>query len=92
MHFCRRLGLAKAIAITARNDSPLAVECEIVIELGEIKEPCPLGLTPTASTAAMLAICDALALVTMEQRGFSKEDFSLRHHGGYLGFKSRDEA
>ena len=91
LHFCRRLGLKHAIAITANTDSPLAKECEIVIELGKIKEPCPLGLTPTASTAAMLAICDALALVAMEERGFSKEDFALRHHGGYLGIVSREE-
>jgi len=91
LHFCRRLGLSKAIAITSRTDSPLAEECEIVIELGQIQEPCPLGLTPTASTAAMLAICDALALVAMERKGFSKEDFALRHHGGYLGKKSREE-
>jgi arabinose-5-phosphate isomerase len=92
LHFCRRLGLKHAIAITANSHSPLAKECETVIELGEIKEPCPLGLTPTASTAAMLAVCDALALVTMEERGFSKEDFALRHHGGYLGSKSREES
>jgi len=91
LHFCRRLGLKHAIAITSNTDSPLAKECEIVIELGNIKEPCPLGLTPTASTAAMLAICDALALVAMEERGFSKEDFALRHHGGYLGIVSREE-
>jgi arabinose-5-phosphate isomerase len=91
LHFCRRLGLKHAIAITANPDSPLAKECEMVIELGKIKEPCPLGLTPTASTAAMLAICDALALVAMEERGFSKEDFALRHHGGYLGIVSREE-
>ena len=45
----------------------------------------------TASTAAMLAICDALALVAMEERGFSKEDFALRHHGGYLGIVVREE-
>jgi len=91
LHFCRRLGLSEAIAITASKDSPLAEDCETVVELGKIPEPCPLGLTPSSSATAMLAICDALALAVMEERGFSKEDFALRHHGGYLGKKSRDE-
>lgn len=91
LHFCRRLGLSKSIAITSQKDSPLGLESDVVIELGKIPEPCPLGLTPTASAAAMLATCDALALLVMEERGFTKEDFALRHHGGYLGKKSREE-
>lgn len=91
LHICRTLGLSKAIAITARNDSPLACACEIVIEIGTIAEPCPLGLTPTASAAAMLAVCDALALMVMEERGFTKEDFALRHHGGYIGHSIRQD-
>ncbi len=91
LHFCRRLGVTRTIAITANLDSPLGVESDVVIELGQIKEPCPLGLTPTASAAAMLAVCDALALTVMEEKKFSREDFALRHHGGYLGKKSREE-
>lgn len=77
------------ISVTAKADSPLGELSNIVLELGVIKEPCPFGLTPTASTAAMLAITDALALVTMEERGFTRADFALRHHGGYLGEKLR---
>jgi arabinose-5-phosphate isomerase len=91
LHFCRRLGLASSIAITASRTSPLAEESDVVIELGSIKEACPLGLTPTASAAAMLAICDALALSVMQEKQFTKEDFALRHHGGYLGKVSREE-
>ncbi len=91
VHLCRKLGAAKVISIVSTKDSPLGKESDIVIEIGSIKEPCPLGFTPSASTSAMLAISDALALVTMEERGFSKEEFAVRHHGGYLGRKSRDE-
>ncbi len=89
-HFCQQLGVKTLIAITGDIDSQLATESSIVIDIGKIKEPCPLGFTPTASTAAMLAISDALALAVMEARGFKKEDFATRHHGGYLGVKSRE--
>jgi arabinose-5-phosphate isomerase len=91
VHLCRKLGAAKVISVISTKDSPLGNESDIVLEIGPIIEPCPLGFTPSASTTAMMALSDALALVVMEQRGFSKEDFAVRHHGGYLGRKSRDE-
>ena len=91
VHLCRKLGAAHVISVVSTKDSPLGKESDIVLEIGPIVEPCPLGFTPTASTSAMLALSDALALVVMEERGFSKEDFAVRHHGGYLGKKSRDE-
>jgi arabinose-5-phosphate isomerase len=56
--------------------------------MGAIEEPCPLGLTPTSSTTVMMAIGDALALVLLQKRKFTKEQFGLRHHGGYLGRKA----
>lgn len=84
-HFCRRLGIRSIISITAHADSPLADLSDVIVETGKIKEPCPFGLTPTASVAAMLALTDALALVVMEKRGFTADDFALRHHGGYIG-------
>lgn len=90
VHFARHLGIEGVICITASKLSPLGELSDVVLEIGQITEPCPLGLTPTASTAAMIAITDALALVLMEKRNFSKEDFSARHHGGYLGKKSRE--
>ena len=86
---CRVLGVTTVISITGSKASPISELSDFVLELGSIKEPCPLGLTPTASTAAMLALSDALALTVMEQRGFETDDFALRHHGGYLGQKSR---
>ena len=57
--------------------------------MGIIEEPCPHGLTPTASIVVMMAISDALALTLMELKGFSKQDFGMRHHGGYLGRRAR---
>lgn len=90
-HFCRKLGAKTIIAITAVTASPLGEESDIVLEIGHIVEPCPLSLTPTASTTAMIALTDALALTVMEMRGFTREDFAIRHHGGYLGKKSREE-
>jgi arabinose-5-phosphate isomerase len=56
-----------------------------------IQEPCPLGLTPSASIAVMLAIGDALALTLMELKGITKHDYGLRHHGGYLGRRARTD-
>ncbi|OHD55918.1 MAG: capsule biosynthesis protein [Spirochaetes bacterium GWF1_41_5] len=81
----RRLGLKKVIAVTSHAESPIRSLSDIILDIGPISEPCPLGLTPTASTAAMLALGDALALITMEARGFTRKDYGLRHHGGYLG-------
>ena len=91
VHFCRHLGISAVIAVTASAKTPLGDESDIVLEIGRIEEPCPFNLTPTASTTAMAAIVDALALTVMEERGFTREDFAVRHHGGYLGKKSREE-
>src|SRR5262249_30722858 len=91
VHFCRHLGVGAVIAVTASAATPLGEQSDVVLEIGHIVEPCPFRLTPSASTAAMAAVVDALALTAMEERGFSKEDFAVRHHGGYLGKKSREE-
>lgn len=88
----RELGLHTVIGITSHPDSKLRELSDVVIDMGVIKEACRLGLTPTSSIAAMLAISDALALLLMEIRGFSRKDFGKRHHGGYLGSKAREEA
>jgi arabinose-5-phosphate isomerase len=85
----RHLGPHKVIAITSHPDSELHGLSDIVINMGLITEPCPLRLTPTASIAVMSAIADALALIVMERKGFTKKDYGLRHHGGYLGAQAR---
>jgi arabinose-5-phosphate isomerase len=89
IEFSRHLGSEKVIGVTSHPESELRPLCDVVLDMGEIVEPCPLGLTPTASIAVMSAIGDALALVLMERKGVSKRDYGLRHHGGYLGAKAR---
>ncbi len=86
----RHLGLKTVVGITSHPDSELRELSDIVLDMGIIHEPCPHGLTPTASIVVMMAISDALALTLMELKGFSRQDFGLRHHGGYLGLRARD--
>ena len=86
----RGLGLHTVIGITSHPDSELRELSDIVLDMGVIKEACTTGLTPTSSMAVMLAISDAIALLLMELKGFSSEDFGKRHHGGYLGKKARE--
>lgn len=73
------------LAITRDIESPLGAAATHLMELGHIEEACPLGLAPSASTTAMLAIGDALALTVEHRRGFSDEDFARFHPGGSLG-------
>jgi arabinose-5-phosphate isomerase len=80
------------IAITGHRNSPIAHQSDVVLCIGAVKEACPLGLTPTVSTTAMLALADALAIVLMEKKKFTKADYAKFHHGGYLGKKARKEA
>lgn len=73
------------VAVTSRATSTLGRAATVVLELGPLKEACPLGLAPSTSTTAMLALGDALALVTSRRRGFGREDFARFHPGGSLG-------
>jgi arabinose-5-phosphate isomerase len=75
------------IAITSSESSSLARFSDIVLAMGKIDEACPLGLAPSATTTAMLALADALALSVMKQREFTAEDFALFHPAGQLGRK-----
>jgi arabinose-5-phosphate isomerase len=85
----RHLGLKTVISVTSHPESELRGLSDIVLDMGVVEEPCPHGLTPTASIVAMLAIGDAVALALMELKGFTRHDFGLRHHGGYLGKRAR---
>ncbi|MBI2931162.1 MAG: KpsF/GutQ family sugar-phosphate isomerase [Planctomycetes bacterium] len=80
----REIGAA-IIAVTADRSSSLGKVSDIVLELGSIEEACPLGLAPSASTTAMLALGDALALSVLKERGLDKEDYARFHPGGELG-------
>ena len=80
----RRRGIP-LIAMTGKADSELARAADIHLDASVDEEACPLGLAPTASTTAALALGDALAMALLEARGFSSEDFARSHPGGKLG-------
>lgn len=77
------------IVITGNADSELARASKVTLFTGGAPEVCPLGLTPTTSTTLMTVIGDILVVNVMKATGFSRDDYALRHHGGYLGHKSR---
>ncbi len=76
---------AKVVAITGRPGSTLAREADVHLDAGVEKEACPMNLAPTASTTAVLALGDALAVALLESRGFGSDDYALAHPGGALG-------
>ncbi|MDE6043427.1 MAG: SIS domain-containing protein [Muribaculaceae bacterium] len=79
------------IVITGQAGSPLALRADATLLTGGAPEVCPLGLTPTTSTTMMTVIGDVLVVNVMKQIGFSREQYALRHHGGYLGTAARGE-
>lgn len=80
------------IVISGNPGSVLAQEADVLIFTGNPEEVCPLGLTPTTSTTVMTIIGDALVVALMKKIGFTSHDYAKRHHGGYLGDKSRLQA
>ncbi len=80
----KRLGIP-LISLTGKSSSTLARAADIDLDVSVSKEACPLGLAPTSSTTALLAMGDALAVAVLEVRGFTEEDFALSHPGGNLG-------
>ncbi|RMF18031.1 MAG: KpsF/GutQ family sugar-phosphate isomerase [Gammaproteobacteria bacterium] len=80
----RRLGIP-LVAMTGNPDSTLALAAEAHLNTAVASEACPLGLAPTSSTTAALAMGDALAVALLEARGFTAEDFAFSHPGGALG-------
>ncbi len=84
IHSIRKIGCT-VIAFTGDKDSTLAKQSDIVIDVGVEKEACPLGLAPTASTTALLAMGDALAVALINKKHFKSSDFQKVHPGGALG-------
>ena len=82
----QRLGIL-LVAITGHPNSTLGSRADYVLDTSVPEEACPLGLAPTASTTAMLAMGDALAIALLEKRGFDEEDYAMLHPGGALGNK-----
>jgi len=77
----------RTIAVTGAPDSSVSRAADLTISVAISREACPLNLAPTASTTAMLAMGDALAMAVSEKRGFKEEDFAALHPGGRLGRK-----
>lgn len=82
--FVKRLNIP-VIAMTGRTQSTLAKNSEVVLDVSVPEEACPMGLAPTASTTATLAMGDALAIALLQKRGFKEDDFAQFHPGGTLG-------
>ncbi|MGH7204646.1 MAG: KpsF/GutQ family sugar-phosphate isomerase [Nitrospiraceae bacterium] len=82
--FVKRLNIP-VVAMTGRVQSTLAKNSEVVLDVSVGEEACPMGLAPTASTTAALAMGDALAIALLQKRGFKEEDFAQFHPGGTLG-------
>jgi arabinose-5-phosphate isomerase len=76
---------SRIISLTGNPKSILAKYSDIVLDVSVKREACPLGLAPTASTTATLAMCDALAVCLLEAKGFKEKDFAFFHPGGSLG-------
>ena len=75
----------RKIALTGNTSSTLAAASDVVLDVSVTQEACPHNLAPTSSTTAMLALGDALAMVLLEERGFSREDFARFHPAGQIG-------
>ncbi len=80
------------IVISGNSESVLAKNADAFLYTGNPKEVCPLGLTPSTSTTVMTVLGDTLVVSMMHKIGFTSEDYAKRHHGGYLGDKSRAQA
>ena len=83
----KRLGVP-IVLMTGSPQSTLARQCEVVLDASVAEEACPMNLAPTSSTAAALALGDALAMVLLERRGLKPEDFAAVHPRGRLGWRA----
>lgn len=84
LSYCARKDVP-LIAFTSRGESSLAKHATVVLDIAVKEEACPLGLAPTSSSTASLALADALSMAVLKRRGFRKEDFAEFHPGGSLG-------
>jgi len=82
--FVKRINIP-VVALTGRMGSTLAKHCDVALDISVAEEACPMGLAPTASTTATLAMGDALAVALLQKRGFKSDDFAQFHPGGTLG-------
>ncbi|MEO6130367.1 MAG: SIS domain-containing protein, partial [Saprospiraceae bacterium] len=81
----------KSIGLTGHPENELGGQVDVCLSTGHPKEVCPLGLTPTTSTTVMTVLGDVMVVLLMKKIRFSKQDYAMRHHSGYLGIKSRED-
>ena len=79
----------RILCIVGESNDEIESKTSLVLEFGPVEEICPLGLTPTTSTTCMSVICDLIVVGLMNKSNFTKEEYAKRHHGGYLGEKSK---
>lgn len=87
----RNINVNKIVGITSHPDSILRKKADIILDMGVIQEAGHLRIAPTSSILVMLALTDSLALVAAKEKGFTKEDYALRHHAGYCGSLARED-
>lgn len=80
-----------SIGLTGHPENELGQLVDVCLSTGHPKEVCPLGLTPTTSTTVMTVLGDIIVVLLMEKIGFTKAEYAMRHHSGYLGIKSRGD-
>ena len=81
----------KSIGLTGHPENELGQMVDVCLSTGQPKEVCPLGLTPTTSTTVMTVLGDVIVVGLMKKINFTKSDYAMRHHSGYLGLKSRND-
>lgn len=91
IEFSRHLGISRVISVTSHPDADVRKVSDIVVDMGMVVEAGHLSIAPSTSIVVMLTIADMIASVVAEARGFKMENYAARHHGGYLGKKSRGE-
>jgi len=79
----------RILCIFGESNDEVESKTSLVLQFGPVEEICPLGLTPTTSTTCMSVICDLIVVGLMNKSNFTKEEYAKRHHGGYLGEKSK---
>jgi len=90
VHLARQLvNQIPVIVITGNPGTELTQQADVVLHTGNPPEVCPLGLTPTTSTTVMTVMGDILVVLMMKKIGFTSKAYAKRHHGGYLGAKSK---
>jgi len=87
----RNIEVSKIIGITSHKDSPIRDKADLILDMGEIVESGHLKMAPTCSILVMLALTDALALVSSQEKGLTLKEYGKYHHGGYLEEKARGE-